>query len=70
MRRDAVKISRAEVKSLTVLSVVGVLSNRLLAKLVDRAGTKPLVLGWQRRLQPARRRIDVQLLGSKPSDAG
>lgn len=44
-RRENVKISRAEVKSLTLLSVLGVLSNRALAALVERARTKPLVLG-------------------------
>ncbi|HVX38858.1 MAG TPA: phytoene/squalene synthase family protein [Gemmatimonadaceae bacterium] len=44
-RRENVKISRSEVKSLTVLSVLGVLSNRALAALVERARTKPLVLG-------------------------
>jgi len=41
-RRSVVKISRSEVKSLTVLSVVGVLSNRALAGLVERARTRPL----------------------------
>jgi farnesyl-diphosphate farnesyltransferase len=41
-----VKISRSEVKSLTLLSVVGVLSNRAMSRLVERARTKPLVLGW------------------------
>lgn len=35
-RREVVKISRAEVKSLTVLSMLGVLSNRAMAALVDR----------------------------------
>ena len=45
-RRVVVKISRSEVKSLTVLSVIGVLSNRALARLVERARTKRLVLGW------------------------
>ena len=44
-RREVVKISRSEVKSLTVLSVIGVLSNRAMARLVERAKTKPLVLG-------------------------
>jgi len=34
--REVVKISRAEVKSLTVLSMLGVLSNRAMAALVDR----------------------------------
>lgn len=43
-RREAVKISRAEVKSLTLLSFLGVLSNRALAWLAERARTKPLVL--------------------------
>jgi farnesyl-diphosphate farnesyltransferase len=45
-RREVVKISRSEVKSLTLLSVLGVLSNRAMARLVERARTKPLVLGW------------------------
>ena len=45
-RREVVKISRSEVKSLTVLSVLGVLSNRAMARLVERARTKPLILGW------------------------
>ncbi len=44
-RRENVKISRREVKSLTLLSVLGVMSNRALAALVERARTKPLVLG-------------------------
>jgi farnesyl-diphosphate farnesyltransferase len=35
-RREVVKISRAEVKSLTILSMLGVLSNRAMAALVDR----------------------------------
>jgi farnesyl-diphosphate farnesyltransferase len=35
-RREIVKISRSEVKSLTLLSVLGVLSNRAMAALVDR----------------------------------
>jgi len=35
-RREVVKISRSEVKSLTVLSLLGVLSNRAMAALVDR----------------------------------
>jgi farnesyl-diphosphate farnesyltransferase len=44
--RLVVKISRAEVKSLTVLSMLGVLSNRAMTRLVERARTKPLILGW------------------------
>jgi farnesyl-diphosphate farnesyltransferase len=47
VRREVVKISRAEVKSLTVLSFLGVLSNRALAWLAERAETKPLVVRWQ-----------------------
>jgi farnesyl-diphosphate farnesyltransferase len=35
-RRENVKISRSEVKSITVLSVLGVWSNRLLSRLVER----------------------------------
>ena len=44
--RRVVKISRAEVKSLTLLSVLGVMSNSAMRKLVERASTKPLLLGW------------------------
>jgi farnesyl-diphosphate farnesyltransferase len=43
-RRGVVKISRSEVKSLTVLSVIGVLSNRAMARLVERARRKPLLV--------------------------
>jgi farnesyl-diphosphate farnesyltransferase len=43
-RRDVVKISRSEVKSLTLLSVIGVFSNRLLARLVERTRTKPVLV--------------------------
>ena len=43
-RRATVKISRSEVKSLTVLSVVGVLSNRAMSRLVERARRKPLLV--------------------------
>jgi farnesyl-diphosphate farnesyltransferase len=43
--RLVVKISRSEVKSLTLLSMLGVLSNRAMARLVERARTKPLMLG-------------------------
>jgi len=43
-RRGVVKISRSEVKSLTVLSVFGVLSNRAMARLVERARRKPLLV--------------------------
>jgi farnesyl-diphosphate farnesyltransferase len=39
-RRDVVKISRAEVKSITVLSMLGVWSNRLMARLVSRTRLK------------------------------
>jgi farnesyl-diphosphate farnesyltransferase len=39
-RREVVKISRSEVKSLTVLSLLGVLSNRALAALVERTRTR------------------------------
>lgn len=46
VRRDVVKISRREVKSLTALSMLGVLSNRAMSRLVDRARTKPVVVGW------------------------
>ena len=40
--KGVVKISRSEVKSLTVLSMLGVFSNRWLARLVDRTRTKPV----------------------------
>jgi len=43
-RRGVVKISRSEVKSLTLLSVVGVLSNRAMARLVERARRKPVLV--------------------------
>lgn len=46
VRREVVKISRAEVKSLTALSVLGVLSNRVMARLVARTRLKPVTLGW------------------------
>jgi len=45
--RSGVKISRAEVKSLTVLGVLALASNRLLGRLADRARTRPLLLGWR-----------------------
>jgi farnesyl-diphosphate farnesyltransferase len=45
-RREVVKISRAEVKSLTALSVIGVFSNRVMAWLVARTRAKPVMLGW------------------------
>jgi farnesyl-diphosphate farnesyltransferase len=45
-RREVVKISRSEVKSLTALSVLGVFSNRVLAWLVARTRARPVVLGW------------------------
>jgi farnesyl-diphosphate farnesyltransferase len=44
VRDGVVKISRAEVKSLTILSVVGVLSNRMMSRLVERARRKPVVV--------------------------
>jgi len=44
IRDGVVKISRAEVKSLTVLSFVGVLSNRAMSRLVERARRKPVVV--------------------------
>lgn len=39
-----VKISRSEVKSLTILSMLGVLSNRFMARLVERTRTRPVML--------------------------
>lgn len=45
-RRTTVKISRREVKSLTILSALGVLSNRALTALVERTRAKPLELSW------------------------
>ena len=44
-RREVVKISRSEVKSLTVLSMLGIWSNRLLARLVERTRVRPVILG-------------------------
>lgn len=44
-RREVVKISRREVRSLMVLSVLSVMSNRALSRLMSRAATKPLLLG-------------------------
>lgn len=43
-RRPVVKISRGEVKSIIVLSVAGVMSNRALAWLAARAGRRPVRL--------------------------
>ncbi len=43
-RREVVKISRREVKSLTLLGMVMILSNRGLAWLASRASRRPLVL--------------------------
>jgi farnesyl-diphosphate farnesyltransferase len=43
--RAVVKISRREVKALTLLSVLGIASNRMLAWLAHRAGSRPLVFG-------------------------
>ena len=40
-----VKISRSEVKALTILGVLGIASNRMLRWLTRRAGTRPLVFG-------------------------
>lgn len=44
--RAVVKISRAEVKSLTVLSILGVFSNRWLASLVHRTRSRPAWPAW------------------------
>jgi len=41
-RRHVVKISRAEVKSLTLLSMAGIMSNRVLGWLARRASQRPL----------------------------
>lgn len=46
-RRDVVKISRAEVKSITMLSLFGFWSNRLMSALVSRTRTRPVRL-WFR----------------------
>lgn len=43
---DPVKISRGEVKSLLIASALAVVSNRALSWLVERARTKPLILGF------------------------
>jgi farnesyl-diphosphate farnesyltransferase len=42
-RRAVVKISRAEVKSLTLLSICGVLSNRAMARLIAHVKSRPAV---------------------------
>jgi farnesyl-diphosphate farnesyltransferase len=42
LRREVVKISRAEVKSITVLSILGILSNGFLAGLISRTRAKPV----------------------------
>ena len=47
-QRAAVKISRAEVKSLTLLSFLGILSNRMLGWLARRVTRAPVILGWRR----------------------
>jgi farnesyl-diphosphate farnesyltransferase len=39
-RRETVKISRAEVKSLTVLAMLGVMSNRFMRRLIERTRTR------------------------------
>jgi len=44
--RALVKISRREVKSIATLSFLSVLSNRALARLVERTRTKPVSFGW------------------------
>jgi hypothetical protein len=44
VRRDVVKISRAEVKSLTVIGFLVILSNRGLTWLADRAMRRPFVV--------------------------
>lgn len=43
-----VKISRREVKSLTLLSFIAASSNRLLSRLIRRTRTAPVQLGWAR----------------------
>jgi farnesyl-diphosphate farnesyltransferase len=48
LRHDGVKISRGEVKSLLLAGALAAMSNRALSWLVERARTKPLVLGWSR----------------------
>ena len=48
-RGDVVKISRREVKSLTLMGVVVILSNRGLAWLADRAMRRPFELPWSDR---------------------
>lgn len=48
-----VKISRNEVKTLTILGVLGIASNRMLAWLAQRAGTRPLVFGGREERRPA-----------------
>lgn len=46
IRREVVKISRAEVKLLTTLSVLGVFSNRVMSWLVSRTRLKRIELSW------------------------
>lgn len=48
VRGDVVKISRREVKSLTLMGILVILSNRGLAWLADRAMRRPFVLGGVR----------------------
>ena len=48
-----VKISRREVKALTVLGVLGIASNRMLAWLAHRAGTRPVLFGGHVEPRPA-----------------
>jgi farnesyl-diphosphate farnesyltransferase len=45
-QRTVVKISRAEVKSLTLLSMLGIMSNRMLNRLTDRVRRRPVIFGW------------------------
>jgi len=48
VRREAVKISRAEVKSLTLIGFLVILSNRGLEWLADRAGRRPFLVAGVR----------------------
>jgi hypothetical protein len=47
VQRELVKISRSEVKAITIASVLAVLSNRALRRMVARIRTRPLRL-WPR----------------------
>jgi farnesyl-diphosphate farnesyltransferase len=45
-QRAVVKITRAEVKALTLLSMLGIMSNRMMSWLAERVRRRPVTLGW------------------------